>query len=74
MAQLGLEVSLNGKVLGRCSVCTARMIQVRDHNRVRSNTPEEEIKCAIALVCWAHEDDSLMMKDYSEFTVKGVAV
>ena len=72
--QLGLEVSLNGKILGRCSVCTATMIQVNDHNKVRSNTPEEEIQCAIALMCWVHEDDSLMYRDWSEFTVKGVGV
>lgn len=72
--QAGLEVSLNGTVLGRCSVCTARMIQVNDGNKVRSNTPEEEIKCAIALVCWAREDDLLMSHDWDEFTVKGVAV
>ncbi len=72
--QAGLEVSLNGKVLGRCSVCTATMIQVNDGNKVRSNTVEEEIKCAIALVCWAREDDLLMSHDWDEFTVKGVAV
>ena len=50
------------------------MIQVNDHNKVRSNTPEEEIQCAIALMCWVHEDDSLMYRDWSEFTVKGVGV
>jgi len=72
--QAGLEVSLNGAVVGRCAVCTARMIQVKDHNKVRSNTPEEEIQCAIALVCWAREDDLLATHDWSEFTVKGVAV
>ena len=72
--QAGLEVSLNGTVVGRCTVYTARMIQVKDHNKVRSNTPEEEIKCAIAIVCWAREDDLLATHDWSEFTVKGVGI
>jgi hypothetical protein len=72
--QAGLEVSLNGTILGRCSVCTATMIQVNDGNKVRSNTVEEEIKSAIALICWAREDDLLMSHDWNEFTVKGVAI
>ena len=72
--EVGLEVSLNGTVLGRCSVCTARMIHVNDCNKMRSNTVEEEIKCAIALVCWAREDDLLRTHNWNDFTVKGVAV
>ena len=72
--QAGLEVSLNGTVVGRCSVCTARFIHVNDCNKVRSNTVKEEIECAIALVCWRREDDLLATHDFNEFTVKGIAV
>lgn len=72
--QAGLEVSLNGAVVGRCSVSTARHIHVNDCNKMRSNTVEEEIECAIALVCWAREDDLLATHDFNEFTVKGIAV
>lgn len=58
----GLEVSLNGTVVGRCNVCTARC------------TVEKEIKCAIALVCWARGDDLLATHSLDEFTVKGTCM
>ena len=74
MAQLGLEVSLNGTPIGTCAVCTAKLIQVNDNNRYRSNTVSEEVRSAIALVCWAREDDLLATHDFSEFTVKGITV
>lgn len=34
------------------------MTQVKDSNKRRSNYPEEEIKEAIACVCWAREAET----------------
>mgnify|MGYP003500968346 CR=1 FL=1 len=69
--KLALDVFLNGEYVGTCELNTHKMIQVMDHNKVRSNTPKEEIKKAITCVCFAREDDLLATHSFDEFTVKG---
>ena len=72
--KLALDVFLNGEYVGSTQLNTYKMIQVKDGNKYRSNYPEEEIKEAIACVCWAREDDLLANHRYEEFCVKGSAI
>lgn len=70
---LALDVFLKGKWVGSTQLNTYKMIHVKDGNTYRSNTPEEEIREAIACVCHAREDDLLATHGYEEFYVKGSA-
>lgn len=72
--KLALDVFLNGTYVGSTQLNTYKMTQVKDSNKYRSNYPEEEIKEAIACVCWAREDDLLKTHSYEEFCVKGSAI
>ena len=72
--KLALDVFLNGEYVGSTQLNTYKMIQVKDSNKYRSNFPEEEIREAIACICWAREDDLLATHGYEEFCVKGSAI
>lgn len=72
--KLALDVFLNGTYVGSTQLNTYKMTQVKNSNKYRSNYPEEEIKEAIACVCWAREDDLLKIHSYEEFCVKGSAI
>lgn len=72
--KVALDVFLNGEYVGTCGLNVYKMTQVKDKNTYRSNYPEEEIKEAIACVCWAREDDLLATHGYEEFCVKGSAI
>lgn len=71
---LALSIFLNGKWIGTTELCTIKTIHVNDHNKVRSNTLEEEIKEAICAVCFARKDDLLATHSLNEFTVKGTLI
>jgi hypothetical protein len=72
--KLALAVFLNGEYVGSTQLNTYKMTQVKDGNKYRSNYPEEEIKEAIACVCWARKDDLLSNHSFDEFVVKGTII
>jgi hypothetical protein len=71
--KLALDVFLNGMYVGSTKLNTYKMTRAKD-GKHRSNSPEEEIKEAIACVCRAREDDLLATHDYTEFDVKGSTI